>query len=241
MRKFFKRLRKGLQVTCISVTMITCWSAGQSAQAAISPQKSSASNQKMIHFSGLVAPTENDISHLYLLYGTAGSGSLDYGPYIVYLGETFAEDEVTSYSAYTEEIPSNYHNYSKAWMVVGLYGDISSDQYDGLGHTNGVTVSLNSSYADTSWSHIFGLPDEETIFDSILNGETESLLAWAASVGKWASMSVDVDYNNMYDFSTAAYNGEIEIHADIVFVPEPLTVFLVGAGGVIAWRRKRGD
>lgn len=238
MRRLIKKFRKSLKTMCLSAAMVTCWGIGQSTQASLIPPIPISNNDEvMVRFSGTVTPTTHNLTKLYLIYGT-GLSSWIWGPWRLLLGN-FPAGVTTPYSVTG---PAGTSDDVYFWMVVGLYGDVSSGQYD-MGNTNGVTVSLDSSGEGKSWSYLFGLPDEETVFDNLINQDTETLLAWGNQVNKFQdAISTDMvftDSSVLYNFSLASPNGTIEIQSQIV--PEPMSIVFIGIGGILVWRRSDNE
>ena len=228
MRRFFKKLRKNLRIACLAAALTTCWQVGQpaSVRAATVP----------VEFSGTVSPAENDLSHLFLIYGSNYSG-INCAAGAIKLGD-FPAGQTIAFSVLELELHVLNHN-ATWWTGVGLYGDISGGQY--VPGNNGVTIAFDGSEGD-SWDTYFG-EDEETIFNYLLNDDIENLPSFQQCFDNiWSGPYHDgwdfTDSKPLFDFSQASANGEIYIESEVV--PEPLSIFLFGTGGaiLIAFRRR---
>jgi len=217
MRRFLRRLRKGLKTACLTAVLATCWQVGQPAQALATTVP--------LNFSGTVSPTANSISNLFLIYGTGFSGVYqDF--HAIKLGDFSAGQttpfSVTGTATYDDEI---------YWAAAGLYGDTSGGQYtEGV---NGVTLCVMAREGDP-WSWKMSI-SEETMFQYLLNNDYENLAQDHFRTGH-INPYVHVPYD-LFDFSEASINGEIYVEAEIV--PEPITIILLGAGGIVVLRRRR--
>jgi len=222
-RRILKQLRKGLRTACVTAALATCWNLGQTAQAEI------------VQFSGMVSPTENDISHLFLIYGTGYSTVAD--PLsAVSLGD-FLAGQTTPFSVLTTAID----NETMWWYAAGLYGDISSGQY--IEGTNGVTLGITAS-EDDLWGSYFYSVEEQEVFGHLLNDEPEQLPSFSDNWSGWDSdfgNGLEItDSRTIFDFSQASDNGLIYIESEVV--PEPITIFLFASGGIfVLYSRRRKD
>jgi hypothetical protein len=222
MRKFLKKLRKGLKTACLTVALTTCWNIGQTAKA----DPPNWGDEVTIRFSGTVSPNTDDLSHLFLLYGTGYSG-VEYGFWAVKLGD-FPAGQSNSFSV---QGTANYHE-SLFWAVAGLYGDITSNQY--TPGVNGVTLGTVAAEGD-SWSyHSYWVSEEET-FGHLINDDVAQLSSDAGLLSwphfEWycgLETSVTAD---LFDFSQAGKNGQMSLQS--VIVPEPVSIVLFGTGGMI--------
>jgi len=158
-RRFLKRLRKGIRTACLTAVLATCWQVGQPAQALATTVP--------VNFSGTVSPTDNDISNLFFIYGT-GYSSIGYPLGAVKLGD-FLAGETTPFSALAMVSDSA----TMWWYTAGLYGDISGGGYNES--INGVTLGITASEGD-SWSTYFS-QDEATTFTHLLNDDPGQLPA----------------------------------------------------------------
>jgi len=233
MRRFFKKLRKGIKQACLTTALITCWHAGQAAQAGVVPPPVP-DDEVTVRFSGSVSPATNDVSHLFLIYGSGFSDSDwaidDIGA--VKLGD-FPSGQTRPFSVLATAIYDHYF----WWFAAGLYGDISSGQY--IEGVNGVTLGINASVGEP-WDMYISEISEETMFNYLLNDDSEHL---AVNQYRWDCWYMDYDFFSpgtnlpLLDFSDANYNGEIQVAYEIV--PEPLTVILLGTGGVLVLYQRR--
>ncbi len=220
MRRFLKRLKKGIKSACLTAALVTCWQVGQPAPAlAVIDLK----------FSGEVSPTVNDVSHLWLIYGSNYTASL-YDWQAVKLGD-FTAGQTSSFTVFGEV--ENGFNFK--WGVAGLYGDTSGGQYtEGV---NGVTLGLPEIDEGETWdSHVFTTID--TMFDYLLNDNGDDLAASHFMYPYYDNdFYSDGTISNLFDFSTATANGDMTLEYEIV--PEPITIILLGAGGIVVLRRRR--
>lgn len=222
MRRILKQLRKGLRTACVTAALATCWNVGQTAQAEI------------VEFSGMVSPTENDISHLFLIYGTGYSQTIQ-NLDSINLGD-FSAGQSTPFTVF-DSIGGGREFF---WFAAGLYGDISSGQY--IEGVNGVTLGIDGTEGDL-WSSYFS-ESEEGVFSQLLNDQPGTL---GITSGWWEGWNVDydsylevVDMSALYDFSQASDNGQIYIESEVV--PEPITILLFGSGGIfVLYSRHRKD
>ncbi len=225
MRRFLKKLRKGIKTACVTATLVTCWSVGQPAQVSAAPVE--------IKFSGTVSPTVNDVSHLYLIYGSYMSGGvMDLGSTM--LGD-FSAGQTTAFST-----TGSYYDWPRSiiWCAAGLYGDVSSGQY--IEGVNGVTLGIRASEGN-SWEY-YHPPDEGTVFNYLLNGTIENVQpdwwGWWHGDDWWDSEELEVTETiNLCDFSSASSNGSLQVEA--VIVPEPITILVLGTGGIFVLRRRQ--
>jgi len=224
MRRFLKRLRKGIRTACLTAVLATCWQVGQPAQAlaTIVP----------VRFSGTVSPAENDVSHLFLIYGTGYSsiGNI----WAVKLGD-FLVGQTNPFSVTV----TTHDAQSLFWFVAGLYGDISSGQY--TEGTNGVTAGVYATEGDLWDEHIS--INEATFFTDLLNDDSGKLASYATWRHPWhvdylAGLEITAS-SPLFDFSQASNNGQISFESQIV--PEPVTIVLLGTGGLFVLYRRRKE
>ena len=229
MKRFLKKLRKGVKTACLTATLVTCWHVGQPAKASPIPPPDT-----VIRFSGTVSPTVNDVSHLCLIYGTGFSASGTTERLGVKLGD-FPGGETTPFSVIASAYSDGDVIYRYGYAL-GLYGDISGGEYaEGV---NGVTIgSYLSDLEGSSWDDFFGSHDEGTVFSFLLNDDYESLSS-TVSTSTFSLYTTPRDVF-LYDLSEASQGGEMQIVYEII--PEPTTVLFVGAGvaGVLSFRRRR--
>lgn len=231
MKRLIRRLRHKMKAACVVAAVVTCWNVGQPANADYSPGET-----VNVHFSGSIAPTVNDLKHVYLIYGTGYSG-LESDLSALFLGD-FVAGNTTPFNAYGVA----EYNQATHWGILGLYGDISGGIYDG--EINGVTVALDWSAEGRGWSNAFYQSNEaeESLFNYLYTKDTATLLSYLDD--KYEFMCSDyegyLEFSNtvsLYDFSEASNNGSVALNSEIV--PEPITVLLVGAGSLMVLRRKR--
>jgi len=232
MKRLIRRLRKGVKTACLTAVLVTCWGVGQSVKAT-----PNFGDQVVVKCNGTISPTTNDLSHVYLLYATGSSGW--FGKFFVGLGNIIAGHSVP----FVCNVDTEYY-WDVGWAILALYGDTSGGQYDE--NLNGVTVTFYSpSFEGQTWTNVFGSHrEEEDWFDCLFNDDISGLdtLLCSGYYGCPNPYNSDSyldfdDSGHLFDFSTASYNGTVDIHSEIV--PEPVTVLLVGAGGIIVWRRRR--
>ena len=229
MLKFLRKIRKGFRTACLTVALTTCWGIGQTAQAAW--------DTVTFKLTGTVSPTQHNISNLYLLYGINYSFVHEYT--FVNLGN-FTTGVTSDLSLYMtvpyDESMFDSPDKNMYWEAVGLYGDISGDYNDQI---NGVTLGINAAEGDP-WS-LYSGRDEGYVFDQLKNN-SEDYLSWTSGFYPWHP--IDFQYQsfnltiNLFDFSNASPNGQIQLNAEVV--PEPISIVLFGGGGmfVIAFRRR---
>jgi hypothetical protein len=216
MRRFLKKLRKGLKTACLAAALATCWGIGQTAQAEVT-----------LKVTGSVSPTENDVSNLYLLYGLNYSYVQAFS--VTNLGN-FPAGVTSDFSIYMTVEALSADDTNIYWEAAGLYGDISSGNYtEGI---NGVTLGVDGAVGDSWSSHCWY--DEGEIFNQILNNGQDYLL-WSHYFYPWYYDDFQNQYAsfaiNLFDFSNAAYNGQIQFEVEVV--PEPVSILLFGTGGMI--------
>jgi hypothetical protein len=231
MLRLLRKLRKCFKTACLTATLATCWQIGQAAKADTSPP--SWGDEVTFNFSGTVSPTVSNISHLFLIYGT-GYSSLDFGPWFIKLGD-FPKNESSPFSA---QMNATYGE-SAYWMVAGLYGDVTSGQYhEG---TNGVVLGLNGITEGDPWQ--YWNISESDAFNQLFNdapgnGFTPFLEGNMRNGGWYGDGWHEfTDSTNLFDFSNAANNGQLQINTEVV--PEPVSIILFGAGGLIVAIRRR--
>jgi hypothetical protein len=224
MRRFFKRLRRGLKTACLAAALTTCWGIGQTAQAELQY-----GDEITMHFTGTVSPDTNDLYQVYLLYGT-GSSDVYYGYWALKLGD-FTVGGDNSFSVYGT---ANYHD-SLFWAVAGLYGDLGGGVYEE--GTNGVTLGTQV-WEGLPWDE-YWVPEAD-MFTYLLTDDEPQLCSNADNIGglHWDSLETSSTYD-LFDFSTASNNGQIYLES--VIVPEPITVVMLGSGWllVVASRRQK--
>ena len=228
MRRLLKKLRKGVKSACLTAALVTCWSVGQPAQVLAAPIE-------LLKFSGTVSPAVNDVSHLYLIYGTYWSGDL-WGLGSTKLGD-FSAGQTTAFSV----LGDFGHSHEIWWCAAGLYGDVSGGQY--IEGVNGVTLGINASEGN-SWAYYSPLVDEGTVFTYLLNGTIENVHPDWWDRGSWYNDTCygteELEFSetiNLFDFSSASSNGSLYVEAEIV--PEPISIILFGAAGMLVLPRRR--
>jgi hypothetical protein len=231
MRKFLKKLQKGLKTACLTAALTTCWQVGQVAKADYGW------DEITLKVTGTFSPTENDVSNLYLLYGL--NNSYVHAFSVTNLGN-FPAGVTSDFSIYMtvpydEDLFGDDTNIY--WEAVGLFGDVSGAQYiEGI---NGVTLGVVGAAGDSWSSHCWR--DEGEVFNQILNDGQDSLL-WSHDFYPWYYDDFQDQYAsliiNLFDFSDASYNGQIQFDAEVV--PEPVSIVLFGTGGmIIVYLRRR--
>ncbi len=233
MLKFLRKFRKKFRTACLTAALATCWQVGQAANAEISYP--SWGDEVAFKFTGTVSPSTNSLSHMFLIYGTGSSGTIDFPLGFIDLG-SFEKEQVTSFSALGD---AHYAEFVW-WFTAGLYGDTSSGQY--IPGTNGVTLGILASVGD-SWDFRTPIVDAETTaFACLLNNTPENLTisdyweqGWHIDEPAYMVLNASSD---LYDFSTAVKNGQMEFTLEII--PEPVSIVLFGTGGmiVVALRRR---
>jgi hypothetical protein len=236
MRKFLKQLRKGLRAACVTAALATCWNVGQSAQAAYNPDYNDG-DRVTIQISGTISPAINDLSHVFLIFCT-GASSWQSEFQAIELGN-FAAGQDGIYS-----VQANVLYYANSyWIVAGLYGDLSSGQY--IEGVNGVTLNARYNSQDIyhdydSWNDFVYRPELE-MFGYLLDDDIQNLSVNVYSEYKYMNGGIDwLDFTgsaDLYDFSDPAHNGTVEINC--IVIPEPMTILLLGSGGIVVLRRKR--
>jgi len=229
MRKFLKQLRKGLRTACVTAALATCWNVGQS----VAHAGYTSGEEVRLQFTGTVSPAENDLSHVFLIFCTgASSWQSDYQA--VELGSF----EVSHEGTFSFEADAIYQEYELYCVVAGLYGDLSSGQY--VEGVNGVTLnarynSQNPNY--DSWNN-FVFCSESQLFDYLLNGDMTNLANGIWSFYRFGSGAMEGTISgDLYDFSDPTLNGTYEINSEII--PEPITIMLLGSGGMFVLCRRR--
>jgi hypothetical protein len=228
MRKFLKRLRKGIRTACLTTALATCWGVGQTAQVSAAPVE--------VRFSGTVSPVVNNVSHLFIIY-SLGSSSIEDPLSAIQLGD-FSAGQTTAFSVVTTMDVGSYDNLW--WYVAGLYGNTTGGEYsEGV---NGITLGIDASEGD-SWSSYFS-PSEADIFTHLLNDNPGNLPSFNWSWDGWYfsgySGGIEITGSStLFDFSVASNNGQINFESEIV--PEPITIVLLGTGGFFVLRRRRDN
>jgi hypothetical protein len=221
MRKFLKKLQKGLKTACLAAALATCWSIGQTARA----DPPNYGDEVVVRFSGTVSPAQNDISHLFLIY-TTGSSGIDYPLKAVKLGD-FPAGLQSPFSVEAEIVYSS----TLFWYAAGLYGDVSSNQY--TTGVNGVTLGLYNYFLD-DWDSCYSI-EEEIAFGHLLNDAPEQLPSYDWN-WRWRGINSNefdhfTTWATLYDFSSPTENGQISFNVEII--PEPVSIVLFGTGGMI--------
>jgi hypothetical protein len=231
MLKFLRKIRKGFKTACLTAALTTCWNVGQTAKADWA--------EVTFKVTGTVSITEKNVSNLYLLYGLNNSyvrefALLNLGNFSAGVAKDFSVNMAVLYDeAFFDSDDRNMY-----WQGVGLYGDISSGTYtEGI---NGVTLGINAAVGD-SWSTYCGY-SEGYIFSQLLNNAPGFLKGdsyfypWYSS-GEFQGQDINLTID-LYDFSDASYNGQIQFNAEVI--PEPVSIVLFGTGGmiVVALRRR---
>jgi type 1 fimbria pilin len=234
MLRLLRKLRKGFKTACLTATLATCWQIGQAAKADTSSPNWG--DEVTYKFTGTVSPSTNGLSHMFLIYGTGSSGTIDFPLGFISLG-SFQANQTTSFSA----LGNARYNEFVWWCTAGLYGDTSSGQY--IEGTNGVTLGILASEGD-SWdlrSPILG--GEANAFTCLLNNTPENMTIWEYVEQGWhvdePGTTVLNTSSDLFNFSQATGNGQIEFTIEIV--PEPVSIVLFGTGGMIitALRRRQ--
>jgi hypothetical protein len=233
--KFLRKIRKGLRTACLTAALTTCWGIGQVAKAEITPMYHNG-DAVAFQFSGTVTPTQNNISHLFFIYGT-GYSSLEFGPWTMKLGD-FPAGQSNTFSV---QLNATFGE-SAYWIVAGLYGDISSGQY--IEGTNGVVLGINDSEG-SSWRWNYHLT-QQTAFSALLDDNPGGQFTFFLNEGgirhggwygyEWQEFT---DSSILFNYSPANNNGQIQLNVEVV--PEPVSIILFGGGGmiVIALRRQK--
>ncbi len=228
MRKILRRLRKGIKTACLAAVLATCWQVGQPAEVSAATVT--------VQFSGTVSPAVNDISHLFIIYGL-GYSSIETPFGAIQLGD-FSAGQTTAFTAFTTTNAQSYYNLY--WYAAGLYGDVSGEQYvEGI---NGVNLGITASEGDP-WSSYFS-SSEASIFTHLLDDNPDNIPWFTGGLDGWHFGGVTggleiTDSSVLFDFSTASNNGEISFESQIV--PEPVTIVLLGAGGLFVLYRRRKE
>lgn len=243
MRRILKQLRKGIRAACVTAAVATCWNVGEP----VAHANPGWGDQVTIQVSGTVKPAEKDLSHVFLIFCTgASSWQSDYQA--VHLGDFDAgQSGAFSIQANAKYDPVSY------WIIAGLYGDISGGQY--VEGTNGVTLNAMYDSGDVwsdDWADFFKRiyqPDigdavlsrsQSDMFTYLLNGDIAKLTEEVYWDYKYMTNSSDLEFTMtaaLYNFSVPTQNGTVEITSTVI--PEPTTVLLLGAGGVVALVLKR--
>jgi hypothetical protein len=233
MLRFLRKFRKKFKTACLTAALTTCWQVGQAAKADVSPLYNWG-DEVTFKLTGTVSPSTRSLSHMFLIYGTGTSGGIYFPLGFINLG-SFEANKDTSFSA-LEDTP--YGDFMW-WYTAGLYGDTSSGQY--IEGTNGVTLGIWASEGD-SWDSRVPVA-EATAFAYLLNDTPENLPTWQDWNQGWhidePAYMVFNTSSDLFDFSQAAKNGQIEFKLEVV--PEPISIVLFGTGGmiVVTLRRRR--
>lgn len=218
--KSFKRVRKQLKTACITAALVTSWQAGEQAKA-----NYTYGDNVTLRFSGIVSPSNSNVQHLKLLYGTGYSSCEQFRT--IDLGD-FGAGQPTTFSVTTQATM----NTSLFWYVFGTYGDISSGQY--ISGLNGVT--LVSQISETlPWSEISNTPETEA-FGAILAGTYKNSF-WEHDM--YCEFFTDLSFTTTGDiisYSQPVNNGQFTLTSQVI--PEPFTILLLGTGGVFLLRRR---
>jgi hypothetical protein len=227
--KFLRKFRKKFKTACLTAALVTCWQVGQAAKA----DTPNWGDEVTVKISGSISLNTQNLSHLFLIYGTSYSGMPD-TIFSVNLGE-FSAGKSTSFDVSVNVA----YNDSFEWYTAGLYGDISSGQY--IEGVNGVNLGTWSSREGHHWDWLWDAEiSEQTVFNDILNGTPES-----------TSSHFDSEYWNtcflgypeypgegtLFNFSQASNNGQINFTFEVV--PEPVSIILFGTGGLIVAALRR--
>jgi hypothetical protein len=230
MLKFLRKFRKKFKTACLTAALATCWQVGQAAKA----DTLNWGDEVTIRFSGTVSHSTTNLSHMYLIYGTGSSGGIEFPMGFIKLPNIEA-GQVTGFNVLGNTPYANFI----WWYTAGLYGDTNGG-YNGS--TNGVTLGIWANEGD-SWQYRVPGMDEATAFTYLLNDTPENLPAWQDwhqgwHINEFYDPPVIETAGDLYDFSTAAKNGQIELKMEVV--PEPVSIILFGTGGmiIVALRRR---
>ena len=231
MRNLSRTIRMTLKPACLTATLVTCWQVGQEAKADTS-LPNYFGEQIAIQFQGTVSPSTQNLSHMFLIYGTGTSSSILFPLNNVSLGN-FQAGQNTSFSV----VGNGYDSGCIWWYVAGLYGDTSSGQYtEGV---NGVTLGIWGAEGDP-WDLRVPIP-EATAFTYLLNDTPENLPPWQSWDQRWTLMGLEGSATiPLFNFSNASLNGELQVNIEIV--PEPAGILWFGTGAMVlaASRRRTG-
>ncbi len=232
MLRFLRKFRKSFKTACLTAALATCWQVGQPAKADWGDW-----NEVTFRLTGTVTPTQHNVSNLYLLYGLNNSYVREFS--YISLGN-FPAGVISNLSIdmtvpYDESIFDS-DDKNVYWEAVGLYGDISGGYDD---KKNGVTLGINAAVGDPWSSHTWR--DEGEVFSRLIDNQDSH--QWDSGFHPW--YPIDFQYHsfnltiNLFDFSNASYNGQVQLNLEVV--PEPVTIILFGTGGLIvaAFRRRR--
>lgn len=229
MRKFLKQLRKGLRTACVTAALATCWNVGQSAHAAYN-----SGDEVTVQFTGTISPTISDLSHVYLIYGT-GSSSIYSDIRAISLGDF----TITGSESFSVQGVAEYYD-TTSWLIAGLYGNLSSGEYtEGV---NGVTLTApyHPIYSSrNSWDD-FIYTSEAAMFAYLLDNDVTNIYGAGYKFNCWQRTGMEMDDSaSLYNFSEITENGMVEIQSEII--PEPVTILLLGSGGIVVLCRRRKE
>jgi hypothetical protein len=225
--KFLRKFRKKFKTACLTAALATCWQVGQAAKA----DTPNWGDEITLQFSGTISPSTHKLSHLFLIYGTGYSG-LTNGPWVVKLGD-FPAGQSSSFSV---QGPALYHE-SLFWAVAGLYGDVSGGQHI---EGNGVTLGVVGDEGDSWEWHSYWVSEEE-MFGHLINDNSAQLASDGALISwphleRYCGLETSTT-SDLFDFSQASNNGQMEMTSEIV--PEPVSIILFGTGGLIVTALRR--
>lgn len=208
------------KAACAAAAVATCWAVGQEAHALDTPISLTSPATVSI------TPTD-PLSNLYLVYGIGLSGTSTYS---LKLADTVAGGTTTTYNV-TLDIPAFDRDSSE--FVYTLLGVTNAST------TPGVSILLtndnaNSAITDGSeYTDLFFEPKADLI-TALQTDDTPALEQFLEfelfSIGFLQSG----DSGTLVNFSTATNGGSASL------VPEPGSLALLGLGGLLIARRRRG-
>jgi hypothetical protein len=226
MLRLLRKLRRGLKKACLTAALVTCWQVGQPAKADW--------NEVTFKLTGTVTTTQSNVINLYLLYGLNYSYVHEYT--LINLGN-FAGGATSDILRYMtvpyDDSMFDSPDKNMYWEAVGLYGNISGGYSPG---NNGVTLGINATAGDP-----WGWGNEGDIFWQLLNNAEQFLDGnsgfhpWYSS-GEFQGQDINLTID-LYNYSNASYNGQIQLNAEVV--PEPVSIILFGTGGLIVTALRR--